>query len=340
VTDVHLTEELSAFLDGELSDTERSRAADHLADCPQCQQRLDELRELEALAQTVPRELTPPSDIATRVRARLERKRTPARPWWWAAAAAAVLAFVPWMIFRQQSAARMSTPSVHEEAEPRKSDTPESKVQSQTKPAVPAPPPPAFQSNGKKRYAEAPPADKDARLKNGERDEAERLDVAPKSVTGGQASAEVQTAPMEQPPAAAAAPEPERRRQNAPSAVAKGEAGAGAPHNETYDSSIASSDDVASYRWLRTARIRNGEDARRVRDEWLRVFARAGGRPHGEPALLAAIEAAAAAFGYDRRPDDRARLRNLAATYLSRPKPAAAEHVRQLVAEADAVKAP
>lgn len=58
----HLTsEEFSAYLDGELTSSERERLASHLSSCARCAQELDELRRTIALLQALPRPALPRS---------------------------------------------------------------------------------------------------------------------------------------------------------------------------------------------------------------------------------------------------------------------------------------
>ena len=70
----HLEEDLSAYLAGELSSAEKERAERHLAECPECSQKLEQLRGLNHfLAQAEP--LQPSNRFLHRVMARVEEDR-------------------------------------------------------------------------------------------------------------------------------------------------------------------------------------------------------------------------------------------------------------------------
>jgi anti-sigma factor RsiW len=64
------TDQLSDYLDGELSDHERRGVAAHVAECPDCARTLDELRAVVVAAQSVTRPV-PPIDLWKGIAARI-----------------------------------------------------------------------------------------------------------------------------------------------------------------------------------------------------------------------------------------------------------------------------
>jgi hypothetical protein len=85
----HLTDRLSAYLDGDLDGAERGAVEAHLRACPACSQELEQLRRIVAYAQGVAAADRPPSrDLWTGIRARIEAQ--PA-----ASAGPRVVAFAP-----------------------------------------------------------------------------------------------------------------------------------------------------------------------------------------------------------------------------------------------------
>ena len=88
----HPGELLSALLDGELSDEEKTRVADHLATCPECGDELKSLHKARAAVRSLPLlELPPVLRREAPEREVIHLTRRP--PVWVAAAAAAILAF-------------------------------------------------------------------------------------------------------------------------------------------------------------------------------------------------------------------------------------------------------
>ncbi len=71
----HVGERLSEYLDGVLSDAQRRPVEEHLAACPGCRERLDELKSLSTLLSGLPRAQVPSSLIG---RVRLAGRETPA----------------------------------------------------------------------------------------------------------------------------------------------------------------------------------------------------------------------------------------------------------------------
>ena len=74
----HVTEWLSAYLDGELKGNRLQQVEEHLAVCEVCQDELDSLQTLSGLLQAVPApEFPSPERFATQVNLLLPQKRTP-----------------------------------------------------------------------------------------------------------------------------------------------------------------------------------------------------------------------------------------------------------------------
>jgi hypothetical protein len=76
--DVHLDEDLSAYLDGELDPGARRRADEHLAVCADCRAQLDALGRVRALVRHAARIEPPPGFVERVVRERRRRRFTPA----------------------------------------------------------------------------------------------------------------------------------------------------------------------------------------------------------------------------------------------------------------------
>lgn len=90
-------EVLSAYADGELSGDAVAASERHLSECERCRESLRRMRALVAAAAILPREVAPPPEVWSALRARVVRgagrSSRPAR-WWhngWLAAAAAVI---------------------------------------------------------------------------------------------------------------------------------------------------------------------------------------------------------------------------------------------------------
>lgn len=78
-------ESLSAFTDGDLNAVSALRVERHVAACAECRRSLDRMRALVASARGLPREVSPPPEAWTAIRARIPvpGSRFPVfRPWW------------------------------------------------------------------------------------------------------------------------------------------------------------------------------------------------------------------------------------------------------------------
>jgi len=73
----HVTEWLSAYLDGELKGNRLQQVEEHLAECTVCQTEMDSLQSLSGLLQSIPTpEFPSPERFATQVNLLLPQKRT------------------------------------------------------------------------------------------------------------------------------------------------------------------------------------------------------------------------------------------------------------------------
>jgi anti-sigma factor RsiW len=106
----HVTQWLSAYLDGEVAPDERLRLEEHLRECGECGGRLEQLAAVDAAAREL--QVEPPAgyldSFSGRVRQRIEASRRPLRVPGWAIALAAGLVIAvatPLMVFRERSAA-------------------------------------------------------------------------------------------------------------------------------------------------------------------------------------------------------------------------------------------
>jgi anti-sigma factor RsiW len=105
---LHLSEELTAYLDGILTPEEAATVAAHLAECAECRATLDDLRAIRSLLRTMPPHYPHPA-LLSRTLARLasvETRRTVPR--WVIAAATAVAGIVLLLQLRVPTAPRTS----------------------------------------------------------------------------------------------------------------------------------------------------------------------------------------------------------------------------------------
>lgn len=119
----HLEENLSAYLAGELSESERQAAEAHLAECPKCKGELGALRELDAMLSHAG-SLEPSAGFVSGVMRRIDDDRKvivfrSKRAVAWMALAAAVAFFVFVIGYRQthQPSGIAHQPKAHQEKE-------------------------------------------------------------------------------------------------------------------------------------------------------------------------------------------------------------------------------
>jgi hypothetical protein len=103
----HVQDDLSAYLDQELSEEARRAVEAHLGVCPDCAQRLEELSQVDGLYRDLPA-TAPPDYFETlpgRVRERLPKRRPMRLPAWsWAPLAALVLLAITPLLLERHSA--------------------------------------------------------------------------------------------------------------------------------------------------------------------------------------------------------------------------------------------
>jgi hypothetical protein len=114
------SDELTAYIDGELSSSSAEKIREHLEKCPPCHEELQALREAAAFVESHAREVEPVPEIWNNLRARIAEMPAPAGPPGffqflvvnrWAAAAAtlastAILALGLWGYMERQASQR------------------------------------------------------------------------------------------------------------------------------------------------------------------------------------------------------------------------------------------
>lgn len=79
--DIHIAEEISAYLDGEVEPDGRARIEAHLRACPECVQRYQELRAVTSQVRSLRAPEVRP-EFVTRVLARVREEAEQPMPWW------------------------------------------------------------------------------------------------------------------------------------------------------------------------------------------------------------------------------------------------------------------
>jgi anti-sigma factor RsiW len=337
----HPTEQLSAYLDGELPAAERATVEAHLLTCATCTRAVAEMRAIDAASRRLPVDVPEGyfEALPGRVRGRLQpRRAVPPRRALWAVAAAAVLAaVVSPFVLRQQpapaplarqlpaaprggeenvdvkappsTAATAPPPAAQKEAPARRAlEAPRVAAQATVVPATPPPtvPPPA-----------APPAMAPPPI---------AAPSPPPSAAAKSRAAEEKAEDLAVARDAAPAAEPQARRDRA---ARRAPAGFEAPATRL----PRSEEDYAK---LAARRPKDAAEARALRESW-RAWANA--HPEGAPgdeARVRALEAGAEAWRLGRDPRDLARLRQDAEAYLQRPDALQKDRVRALLEKAGA----
>ena len=351
MSDEHVQEWLSAYLDSELAAEDRTEVEAHLAACGECQRELDELRALDGWVRTLaPPE--PPSEgaeLATRVRARLQHEKAvaPARTGRWLAVAAtlAAVAVVPWLVVQRSPAAR-ETPAAAVEPSPPDGSSLSVDERGRSESDAPAAKPP--------RDAAGPQAGKvEGKLRA--RDTASGPAAAPSSMARSDERRELEVQarelrPIPPPPpppaapaaAAAEAVTPEEKADggaakrtysfNAGSPVPNERAanGAGAADSFTADPGRAASEDdeVAA---LSKRTVANAGEAESLREAWAAFLVRFPRSPHAARARFGQVEAGAALYRFSGRAEDLAALRRAVETYNRTATPAEAKAAQALL---------
>jgi anti-sigma factor RsiW len=349
----HVTDQLGAFLDGEIPSAERAVVAAHLRDCAACARRLEEMAAVDDLARSLTVEAPAGyfDTFAARVRGKLRSsaKRRFAPPvWTLAVAAALLLAVLTPLTIRQ-----IQTPPSEPAAVP-----------------VPAPPlqeraaPPVTIADAPARVEpEAKRAQKDAKAEpvREERRAAKEVETqapAPAAVPrpASPALLKKEDARLDEPasaPAVAFAPAPAeslevdaaKSKMASSSADAESappqprERGAAAGAGTSSGGLVASRNAVPGftaaelrYRALLARGAATVADARSLREAW-RVFAQAEpAGPRSDEARVRVIEAGALAYRLSGEEEDRGQAERDAAAYLARSDAGQPSRVRAALA--------
>jgi hypothetical protein len=368
----HVSERISAYIDRELSASERAAVDAHLRDCADCARTVEELRAVDALARD--HEVAEPAGyfeaLPARLRGRLApapRTRVPA--WALALAAGLAVAVLAPLALRHspaprpsidEAASRPAAPLAAPSAAPRREAAPgpaapapaplERRFATPPAPprAVPPPegPPPPLVTRAEPQGGRATPAGEAAgQAVPRAREEAE----AAAALSGRDAASPAEAArrtPAALPPTAPAAEAVEGAEaeeeedatplvsdDSAPPRKAAGAvAGAAAPRA---GGAPASPGADARLRSLSSRTMRSAADARALRDAWLAFVREDPDGPHADDARLRALEAGAAAWRLGGLRDDRTQVDKDAREYLRRPDGAHKERVRALLAGLD-----
>jgi anti-sigma factor RsiW len=357
VTGPHVTESLSAYMDGELALPEREAVAAHLRGCPSCARHLEELLAVDAAARELPLSVPDGYFEAFRgsLRGRLEGSR-PARrrlapAWALAAAAALVLAVLTPRLRHDLRAPGASPPSAAAPAPRRAAPPPASESQDRIAETVPE----------ATRAEPAPAQPARPRLQQGRAAE-QRAAAAPPPVPT--AAPPQPTAKVDAPAAAAnaakderkeadelrslgyaGAPAEERLARTPQASEAEAESGAGHAADATarrdkaavggLRKATGAPADEDRFQLLAQRTVASAAEARSLRDAW-RAFARdaaAGGR--ADEARVRAIEAGAEAWRRGKDERDRAATLEDGRAYLERPDALQADRVRAALKSLD-----
>lgn len=335
----HVTDRLSAYLDGELPVSERDGVEVHLDGCADCARHLEELRAVDGVARRLPLGV-PDGYFAAfpeRVRARLARQRPRPRvgPAWLAAAAAAVVlaALAPrlWLDARR---ARIAPPA----PAPAAQEVPATLIAEERDKIAAAPAPEArrevAQSRpGPRRAVEAPRATPAA----------PPAAAAPAAPAGGRSDAPTMAADETQALRYAEAPAEDAARP-----AQRNEAATNVAAAETKEQIARAERDLSSERLkgavagaaagpdprfealLRRA-ASSADEARKLREAW-RAYAReAREGARADEARVRAVEAGVEAWRRGGDAADRARAERDARSYLERPDARQAARVRAVL---------
>jgi hypothetical protein len=351
----HVTELLSAYLDGEMTASDRLRLDEHLLTCEECSRRLEQLSALERIAARLPELQAPdgyfdgfPARVRGRLAAAKPRARMPAA-WSWAAALAATLAVA---VLAPRTLRNSPPPAAVDDVR-----------------AV-APPPAAPATSAPAPLATAAPVDAPQQLAAPRRQALEAEKRAPEEAAGRRG----EHTPRPDPPAAAAAPvsadrlEAARRedkarvvaeataseaaateryqrkgeaaeaqgltapRDAAPAAPQPAAGAASAEAPRALRSARFEQDAEVYYRRLRERVPKDAAEARALREEWRRQAERGLAAGRADDARVQVVVSGIAAFRLSGDEADRRRAREDARAYLARSDALQKERVRGLLA--------
>jgi hypothetical protein len=339
VTGAHVTERLSAYMDGELDAPERETVAAHLRACAACVRHLEELRAVDTAARELP--LAVPDGYFETFRGSLRARLQQARPrprrrappvWALAAAAAVVLALItPRLLVRDQPA-RVPPPAP--------ATTLPGRGPEPVLPAAPA----ETRSTVADKEAEAPRAESAAppAVRSGQRrlTELSRSQVPPppaatpepaqeqaKNEAGAPTTQGYAAAPpAEMDEVQAARPKtaaPAKKMEGAPSAAAHEEEAKGRRDKAALGASRDRAADAPAgedrFQLLARRTASSADDARALRDAWGALARDLGTGSRADEARVRAVEAGIEAWRRSGDEGDRAAAQRDARAYLERP---------------------
>lgn len=362
----HVTERLSAYMDGELAEADRAQVEAHVLNCPACTRHLEELRAVDAAARDLPLEV--PEGYFEAFPGRVRRRLGPAaRPrsrytvplWLGAAAAAVVLALLTPRLLLREPQSRVVAPAAERTAGPAADAAPAAPPATVPGPARPVPPP-------------ALPAKTDSR------DDARLADAGARTATRAESdlragvlagrTREPEQVPMPAAPAASSAPV----RQNARAAGGTAAPGYAEPPPAADELQPAPREAEAKAKTEADGRIEEREqakeqrdkaafgshglqesvtveakdgrfdallrktaatpaEARALRDAWRALAREAPAGPRADEARVRAVEAGAEAWRRGRDEKDRAEAQKEGREYLERPDALQRDRVRAVL---------
>ena len=344
----HVTEQLSAYMDGELAADERAQVDTHLRSCAACSTHLEELRAVEGAVRALPLDVPDGyfEAFPGRVRQRLTvgRRRSLFVPAWiGAAAAAVVLALITPRLLREPTATPTlpGAPSASRAPAGARMPVAQSPVSEAAKDSGAA-----RRADSAARRSEAPPLRAEAPTKApapapaGPAKAAEEVPPQPAagSAVGALARKKNETDELRD-PAYAGAP-PADRPEPAPQTYAEAE---NAPAREeqkvrqdktaravgaTRERAADAAEPEARFQFLAKRKGATAAEARALRDAW-RAFARDEPTgPRADEARVRAVEAGAAAWREGRDEKDRADAEREGREYLARKDALQPDRVR------------
>jgi anti-sigma factor RsiW len=334
----HVTDQLSPYMDDELSAPERDAVAAHLSGCPSCGRHLEELRAVDKAARELPLPVPDGYFDAFRgtLRQRLQRSRPAPRriapAWTLAAAAAVILAVLTPRLLREPRV----VPPTAVPARPAPPFSPPLPEAAQAEPAAPATRTPAPREEGQDRLA-----DRVGSLAKRDQPPVRALATAPPAAPSAPEANDVQAPGYAAAPAEAdsAAPPPPAQLKAEPEAARDFEGRPAGEQKERRDKkagAVAATREQAArsaagagrFDLLLRRSVSSAEEARALRDAW-RAYAQdeaAGTR--ADEARVRAIEAGAEAWRRGRDESDRERAQRDGREYLERPDARQRERIR------------
>jgi hypothetical protein len=348
----HVTERLSAYMDGELAEGERAEVDSHLRACPACAGYLEDLRGVEAAARALPLDVPDgyfeafPGRVRQRLAAGRRRRAILVPAWIGAAAAAVVLALITPRLLREPRAIPAVPGAARDAAAPALAIPPEPEAR---------PPAPDFakdsvlarKTDSALRRSETPalqanaPAERPAAVPAAPPKLAEEVRPQPTTAPAAGALARAKKEANERrdldyaaaPPADRFEPAPQSHTEaeDAPAREeqkARQDKTARAVGGATREGAANAAGPDARFQLLARSKVSTVAEARALRDAW-RAFARDEPRgPRADEARVRAIEAGAEAWRKGRDEKDRAEAERDGREYLARADALQTDRVR------------